>query len=34
MAWFGESSNPGRVCSLLLIIIGLIGLGLFSKASG
>ena len=34
MAWFGESSNPGRVCSLLLIIIGLIGLGLFSKANG
>ena len=34
MAWFGESSNPGRICSLLLIIIGLIGLGLFSKAGG
>jgi quaternary ammonium compound-resistance protein SugE len=34
VVWFGESSNPGRVCSLLLIVIGLIGLGLFSEAGG
>jgi quaternary ammonium compound-resistance protein SugE len=34
MAWFGESTNPGRIFSLMLIIIGLIGLGLFSQANG
>jgi len=30
MAFFGESINVGRVCSLVLIIIGLIGLKLYS----
>ena len=30
MAFFGESTNPGRVCSLVLIIVGLIGLKVFS----
>jgi quaternary ammonium compound-resistance protein SugE len=30
MVLFRESTNLGRVCSLILIIIGLIGLGFFS----
>jgi quaternary ammonium compound-resistance protein SugE len=30
VAFFGESANPGRVCSLALIVIGLIGLKMFS----
>jgi hypothetical protein len=34
MAFFGESANLGRVSSLVLIVIGLIGLKLFSSASG
>ena len=34
MALFGESTNPGRICSLMLIIVGLIGLRVFSEASG
>jgi quaternary ammonium compound-resistance protein SugE len=33
MAFFGESANLGRVCSLVLIVIGLIGLKLFSGAA-
>jgi quaternary ammonium compound-resistance protein SugE len=32
MALFRESTNFGRVCSLFLIIVGLIGLRLFSGA--
>lgn len=32
IAWFRESANFGRVCSLLLIIAGVIGLRLFSAA--
>lgn len=30
MAFFRESSNLGRICSLTLIVLGLIGLRLFS----
>ncbi len=30
MAVFGESTNAGRICSLLLLLTGLIGLKLFS----
>jgi quaternary ammonium compound-resistance protein SugE len=33
MLWFRESANLGRICSLVLILIGLIGLGFFSAAS-
>jgi quaternary ammonium compound-resistance protein SugE len=33
MLWFRESANLGRICSLILILIGLIGLGFFSAAS-
>jgi quaternary ammonium compound-resistance protein SugE len=33
MAWFGESTNPGRVCSLLLIFIGVVGLRVFSPTA-
>jgi len=33
MAFLGESANLGRVCSLVLIVIGLIGLKLFSGAT-
>ena len=33
MAIFGESTNPGRICSLLLIIVGIIGLRVFSGAT-
>ncbi|MBV9687403.1 MAG: multidrug efflux SMR transporter [Alphaproteobacteria bacterium] len=33
MAFFGESPNAGRVCSLVLIRIGVIGLKLFSGAT-
>jgi len=29
---FGESTNIGRVCSLVVILLGLIGLKLFSDA--
>jgi quaternary ammonium compound-resistance protein SugE len=32
MLFFGESTNLGRVCSLVVIIVGLIGLKLFSAA--
>ena len=32
MVFFGESTNIGRVCSLVVIILGLIGLRLFSDA--
>jgi quaternary ammonium compound-resistance protein SugE len=32
MAFFGESTNLGRVCSLLLIAAGLVGLRVFSAA--
>ena len=31
---FGESANAGRVCCLLLILIGVIGLKLFSGSTG
>ena len=34
MAFFGESTNIGRVCSLALIVLGLIGLRFFSGAIG
>jgi quaternary ammonium compound-resistance protein SugE len=34
MAFFGESANAGRVCCLLLILIGVIGLKLFSGPVG
>ena len=34
MAFFGESANAGRVCCLLLILIGVIGLKLFSGSTG
>ena len=34
MAFFGESTNIGRVCSLALILVGLIGLRFFSDATG
>lgn len=30
MVFFGESTNLGRVCSLMLVVIGLIGLKVFS----
>lgn len=33
MALFGESANFGRVCSLLLIVAGVIGLRVFSGAA-
>jgi quaternary ammonium compound-resistance protein SugE len=33
MAWFRESTNTGRVCSLILILAGVIGLRLFSTAN-
>ena len=33
IVFFGESSNPGRVCSLLLIALGVIGLRFFSGAA-
>jgi multidrug transporter EmrE-like cation transporter len=33
-AFFGESMNPGRLCSLVLIVMGLIGLKLFSGPTG
>jgi quaternary ammonium compound-resistance protein SugE len=33
MVCFGESTNFGRICSLILIILGLVGLGFFSTAS-
>jgi quaternary ammonium compound-resistance protein SugE len=32
IVFFGESTNVGRVCSLAVILIGLIGLKLFSDA--
>ena len=32
--FFGESTNVGRVCSLVLILLGVIGLKLFSDAVG
>ena len=33
MIFFGESTNIGRVCSLVLIIVGLVGLKVFSGAA-
>lgn len=33
MVFFGESTNTGRVCSLLVILLGLIGLKFFSGAA-
>src|SRR5262245_17970233 len=33
IAFIGESVNAGRVCSLVLILVGLIGLKLLSGAS-
>jgi hypothetical protein len=32
MVFFNESANLGRVCSLVLIVLGVIGLRLFSDA--
>jgi quaternary ammonium compound-resistance protein SugE len=32
MVWFRESTNIGRICSLVLIIAGVVGLRLFSAA--
>ena len=34
MVFFAESTNIGRVCSLALILLGLIGLRFFSGATG
>jgi len=34
MVCFGESTNIGRICSLALILLGLIGLSAFSETSG
>jgi quaternary ammonium compound-resistance protein SugE len=34
MVFFGESTNFGRICSLMLIVLGLIGLKFFSDAPG
>jgi len=34
MVFFGESTNLGRICSLVLILLGLIGLKVFSDAPG
>jgi quaternary ammonium compound-resistance protein SugE len=33
MVFFGESTNTGRVCSLVVILLGLIGLKFFSDAA-
>jgi len=33
MAFFRESTNLGRVCSLVLIVVGLIGLRVFSATT-
>jgi quaternary ammonium compound-resistance protein SugE len=33
MVFFRESSNLGRVCSLALIVLGLVGLRIFSGAA-
>jgi quaternary ammonium compound-resistance protein SugE len=33
MIFFGESTNTGRVCSLVVILVGLIGLKFFSGAA-
>jgi quaternary ammonium compound-resistance protein SugE len=33
MALFGESTNLGRIASLVLIILGVVGLRLFSSAA-
>jgi quaternary ammonium compound-resistance protein SugE len=33
MVFFGESTHIGRVCSLLVILLGLIGLKLFSDTT-
>lgn len=33
MAFFGESTNLGRISSLVLIILGVVGLRLFSGAA-
>jgi quaternary ammonium compound-resistance protein SugE len=33
MVLFGESTNAGRICSLALILLGLIGLKFFSDAT-
>ena len=34
MVLFGESTNAGRICSLALILLGLLGLKFFSHATG
>src|SRR5215467_15194567 len=34
MLFFAESTNIGRVCSLLLIALGLLGLRFFSEVTG
>lgn len=34
MVFFGESTNLGRIRSLVLIVLGLIGLKFFSDAPG
>ena len=34
MVFFGESTSLGRICSLVLILLGLIGLKVFSDAPG
>jgi quaternary ammonium compound-resistance protein SugE len=33
IVFFGESTNTGRVCSLVVILVGLIGLKFFSDAA-
>ena len=34
MVFFGESTSLGRVCSLAFILLGLIGLRVFSNTAG
>ena len=34
IVFFGESTNFGRICSLMLIVLGVIGLKFFSDAPG
>ena len=34
MVFFRESTNIGRICSLVLIVLGLIGLKFFSEVAG
>ncbi|MHB0773369.1 DMT family transporter [Bradyrhizobium sp. 1.29L] len=31
IAFFGESANPARLCSVMLVVVGLVGVKLFSE---